>query len=99
MSSVTQLRALLALSSSLPLLTPPWCLPWTTDEASMAGLATTLLVREDVFVMKAGLELARENPKLYRLYPQPLKGSGDREPDVLSSEELHSHQAFFRQGA
>lgn len=65
----------------------------------MAGLYTSLLVREDVFVMKAGLGIARENPKLYQLYPKPLEGSGDREPDVLPSEELHPHQAFFCQGA
>lgn len=98
-SAVAQLRALLAHSSPLPLLAPPWCLLGTTDEASMAGLSTSLLVREDVFVMKAGFGIARENPKLYQLYPKPLKGSGDREPGVLASEELHPHQAFFCQGA
>ena len=86
-------------SSPLPLLTPPWCLLGTTDEASMAGLSTSLLVREDVFVMKAGFGIARENPKLYQLYPKPLKGSGDGEPGVLASEEFRPHQAFFCQGA
>lgn len=99
MSAVAQLRALLAHSSPLPLLTPPWCLLGTTDEASMAGLSTSLLVREDVFVMKAGFGIARENQKLYQLYPKPLKGSGDREPGVLASEEFRPHQAFFCQGA